>query len=267
MKKILLLALTMLMAVQLFAQNILATGVVKDDKGNIITGATVTEKGTTNSTLTSIDGSFQLQLVSGNEVVLTMSGYEKQTVEVGPDGKIPDIVLQKRVKRVQFGLKAGVDCNFFEYEYEGIYNEAVGIVSDPSLGYNGGVYMDLNFGRTFSFELGLQIYKRTLEPDETFTELDFVSLNIPYAVCKWRIGKRKQFFITWGPGIEVMLKKEDIFEPVALSLNFGVGYEFACGLGFRLTSKPWLDIPINSGNCESFGASAGCALSYRFGKR
>jgi len=270
MKQLLLLTFAMLLSIQIFAQNIVANGVVKDSDGNAIVGASVTEKGSTNSTLTFTDGTFQLNLIANDEITITRTGYEKLSVKVGPDGKIPDIVLRKKIKRVQFGVKAGVDCNIFGYEtetHEQFQNsEIVSIDSDPSLGYNGGVYMDLNFGRTFSFEFGLQIYKRTLK-GSNIPNTDFTSLNIPIAVCKWHMGKRKQFIINWGPGIEVMLKKDDAYAVIAYSINFGIGYEFASGFGFRLTSKPWVDIPINSTDCEGVGASVGCALSYRFGKR
>ncbi len=264
MKKIFLLAITMLMATQLFAQNIVAKGNVKDDKGNTIIGATITEKGVTNSTLTDANGNFQLSLTTGKEIVIDMKGYEKQVVKVGPNGEVPAIILNKGIKRVRFGVKGGVDYSYYKYEYNAEstnwYNGQDIVYNKDNISYNAGVYMDLNFSRTFSFEFGLQVYKR---------DKDFTSLNVPIAVCKWRMGSRKHFFICWGPGAEFLIQKpEGEFVPFALSLNLSVGYEFESGLGFRLTGKAALDNFYEETNITNkfVGecACGGAALTYRF---
>ncbi len=61
-------------------------GVVKDAKGEPIIGATVTEKGTQNATVTDIDGNYSIQ-VSSNRAVLVVSyiGYNTQEVRAGSD--------------------------------------------------------------------------------------------------------------------------------------------------------------------------------------
>ncbi|WP_121357562.1 SusC/RagA family TonB-linked outer membrane protein [Flavisolibacter nicotianae] len=66
-----------------FAYALTVTGKIVDDKGTPLGGATVTEKGTKNSTLTKSDGSFTLT-VSKNKAVLVISfvGYTQQEVTV-----------------------------------------------------------------------------------------------------------------------------------------------------------------------------------------
>lgn len=48
----------MLLPISLFAQQIAVQGVVKDQTGETVIGASVMEKGTTNGTITDIDGRF-----------------------------------------------------------------------------------------------------------------------------------------------------------------------------------------------------------------
>lgn len=66
------------------AQSVALTGIVKDVFGEGIIGANVVEKGTTNGTVTDLDGNFSLT-VSGEDAVLTISflGYITQDIKVG----------------------------------------------------------------------------------------------------------------------------------------------------------------------------------------
>lgn len=70
----------------LFAQNKTLTGVIKDDKGTPIIGANIVEKGTTNGTISDIDGNFTLSV--GDKAVLEVSyiGFKNQTVTVPSGG-------------------------------------------------------------------------------------------------------------------------------------------------------------------------------------
>lgn len=278
MKNILLLTFAMLLSLQLFAQNITVTGVVKDADGNVIVGATVTEKGTTNSTLTFLDGTFQLQLVSGNEITITMSGYEKQTVEVGPDGKVPDIVLQKNINRVNVGLKGGLDYVIPNYEMADGQNNNIELDFEPTHSVNAGFYMDINLSRTFAFEFGAQLFYKHMESKDAPVEVRITSLHIPIACCKWRPGdKKKQFIILLGHGVELTLQKEilvngstykdtDDFSNIMYALHFGFGYELKCGIGFLATAKVNLPFKEKNDITEEY-YSVGGALTYRFGKR
>lgn len=64
-------------------QNNTRSGIVRDQRGEPIIGANVTEKGTTNGTITDIDGNFTL--VVSSEAVLQISyiGYTSQEIKVG----------------------------------------------------------------------------------------------------------------------------------------------------------------------------------------
>ncbi|HYQ57791.1 MAG TPA: TonB-dependent receptor [Draconibacterium sp.] len=65
----------------LFAQTLEVSGIIKDDTGEPIVGATVVEKGTTNGAISNFNGEFQLT-VSGNDAVLqfTFIGFESQEI-------------------------------------------------------------------------------------------------------------------------------------------------------------------------------------------
>ncbi|WP_289005171.1 TonB-dependent receptor [uncultured Parabacteroides sp.] len=58
------------------------TGVVKDQNGEPVTGANVVEKGTTNGTITDIDGKFSLQIDDKAILQVSFIGYVDQTVAV-----------------------------------------------------------------------------------------------------------------------------------------------------------------------------------------
>ena len=63
------------------------TGTVSDDMGPII-GASVMEKGTSNGTVTDMDGRFQLSCSPGAVLVISYIGYMQQEVTVGSQGNI-----------------------------------------------------------------------------------------------------------------------------------------------------------------------------------
>lgn len=57
-----------------YAQNKTVTGVVRNDKGQPLQAATVTVKGSTNSTSTDVNGKFSIEVPAGS-AVLTNSSY------------------------------------------------------------------------------------------------------------------------------------------------------------------------------------------------
>jgi len=59
------------------------TGVIKDEKGDPIIGANVLEKGTTNGTITNIDGFFSLNIKEDATLHVTFIGFSEQDVIVG----------------------------------------------------------------------------------------------------------------------------------------------------------------------------------------
>jgi hypothetical protein len=82
-KKIQLLFLFTLIATNMMAQKTV-TGVIKDDAGITLPGVNIVLKGTTQGTITDIDGNYSI-LVPGNDVILHFSyiGMLDQDIQVG----------------------------------------------------------------------------------------------------------------------------------------------------------------------------------------
>ena len=85
MKNIIVLCLALIMSFQLMAQQRRVTGTVIDSNDqSAMIGANIMEKGTTNGTVTDIDGRFSLNLTSNNPVLVISSiGYRTMEVIVG----------------------------------------------------------------------------------------------------------------------------------------------------------------------------------------
>ena len=76
--------------INVFNKNIVAqqtkkriTGVVKDPEGNAIIGANVVEKGTTNGTITDLDGKYVMEVSSNATLEFSYIGYMTQLQPVG----------------------------------------------------------------------------------------------------------------------------------------------------------------------------------------
>lgn len=71
-------------SVALFAQKSTISGVIKDDQGFTVPGATILEKGTTNGTTSDMDGNYSLEVTQGEGLVLVFSfiGFETQEILV-----------------------------------------------------------------------------------------------------------------------------------------------------------------------------------------
>lgn len=65
-----------------YAQRISISGTIKDKTGEPLIGVNITERGTTNGTVTNIDGQFNLQVGSDATIVVSFIGYESQTIKV-----------------------------------------------------------------------------------------------------------------------------------------------------------------------------------------
>ena len=72
----------MLLPMCMFAQQITVQGVVKDQTGETVIGASVMEKGTTNGAITGIDGDFSLNMSPNGTLVVSFVGYKTQEVQV-----------------------------------------------------------------------------------------------------------------------------------------------------------------------------------------
>ena len=81
--------------INVFNKNIVAqqtkkriTGVVKDPEGNAIIGANVVEKGTTNGTITDLDGKYVMEVSSNATLEFSYIGYMTQLQPVGGKNEI-----------------------------------------------------------------------------------------------------------------------------------------------------------------------------------
>ena len=78
------LLLVLCFPVQLFAQQIQVNGNVQDAQGEPIIGANVVVKGTTNGTITDLDGNFQLTTDADVMLVVSFVGYQTQELPAQP---------------------------------------------------------------------------------------------------------------------------------------------------------------------------------------
>lgn len=69
------------------------TGTITDENGDLIIGASIQEKGTTNGTISDIDGIYSLTVrPEATDLVVSYTGFEEQTITIGASN-ILDIVL------------------------------------------------------------------------------------------------------------------------------------------------------------------------------
>lgn len=91
---------------QLQAQSI--TGVVVDARGEVVIGASILEKGTTNGTITDIDGKFSLNVKSGATLVVSYVGFKTQEIKATKSMKIvlvEDSELLQEIVVVGYGTQ------------------------------------------------------------------------------------------------------------------------------------------------------------------
>ena len=81
-KNILLLMLCLLGSIGAMAQTKPITGTVTDALGETVIGASVVEVGTTNGTITDIDGKFTLNMNPNGKIRVSFVGYETQTIDL-----------------------------------------------------------------------------------------------------------------------------------------------------------------------------------------
>ena len=92
-------------------QGVTVKGVVKDAKGEPIIGATVTEKGTKNATVTDFDGNYSLNVANRNAtLVITYIGFNTQEVKAGSDVTLQeDNALLNEVVVIGYGTQRKAD--------------------------------------------------------------------------------------------------------------------------------------------------------------
>lgn len=70
------------------------TGIIKDQSGEPVIGANIVEKGTTNGTITDIDGEYSLEVGSNSILVVSYIGYITQEIPVGKNNTL-DVLLRE----------------------------------------------------------------------------------------------------------------------------------------------------------------------------
>ncbi|QGY47825.1 SusC/RagA family TonB-linked outer membrane protein [Maribellus comscasis] len=83
----------MISVISSFAQKIEVTGIIKGMDGNFIPGATIVEKGTTNGTVSNVDGEFSFNVEPDATLVVSFVGMLKQEIPVGDQRRF-EIALQ-----------------------------------------------------------------------------------------------------------------------------------------------------------------------------
>ncbi|MEG1586861.1 MAG: TonB-dependent receptor, partial [Bacteroidales bacterium] len=85
--------LIVFISISIAAQNFTVSGVVKDEAGEPVIGASVLEKGTKNGTVTNYDGEFSLDVSGKHPLVISYIGMKSQEVDL-KNRKTVQVVLQ-----------------------------------------------------------------------------------------------------------------------------------------------------------------------------
>lgn len=115
MKTIYILLLFFFSSMQLFAQERVITGIVTDETGAGLPGATVVLKGTTKGTVTDVDGKYQISVPqTGGTIQVSFVGYASQEKEIGTASTIdvsltPDVKSLNEVVVVGYGVQKKSD--------------------------------------------------------------------------------------------------------------------------------------------------------------
>ena len=98
MKKRILLFFCILISPILFAQPKTVTGVIKGPAGETLPGVNIVEKGTTNGTVTNLDGEFSLSL-TGNAptIIISFVGYVTEEIDVTNKQQVSVILTEELV--------------------------------------------------------------------------------------------------------------------------------------------------------------------------
>lgn len=87
------------MTIDVVEQQKKVSGVVVDERGQPVTGANVIEKGTTNGTITDINGGFSLEVSPYAILQISFIGYNSQNIPIG-DGKNLRVVLTEDSRKI-----------------------------------------------------------------------------------------------------------------------------------------------------------------------
>ncbi|MDM8307363.1 MULTISPECIES: TonB-dependent receptor [Bacteroidaceae] len=110
MKRSIFVVLCLCFTMHVFSQNLTIKGVVLDETGQSVIGATVLEEGTENGTITNLDGEFFLTVAKGKSLVISYIGFETQRIRVVNEKQLKIILhedseLLDEVVVVGYGVK------------------------------------------------------------------------------------------------------------------------------------------------------------------
>ena len=95
MRRLLLMGLFLLMIpFALYAQNIQVTGTVLDANNEPLPGVNVVQTGTTNGTITDLDGKYSLSVPSDATLTFSYIGFTNHVENVNGRTNIPPVVLE-----------------------------------------------------------------------------------------------------------------------------------------------------------------------------
>lgn len=87
-------------ASSLQADKFKVSGIVKDATGEPVIGASVVEKGTTNGTVTDLDGNFNLSVASNSTIVISFIGYSDQEFHISKDNMVLNVNLKEDTEMI-----------------------------------------------------------------------------------------------------------------------------------------------------------------------
>ena len=87
-------------ASSLQADKFKVSGIVKDATGEPVIGASVVEKGTTNGTVTDLDGNFNLSVASNSTIVISFIGYSDQEFHISKDNMALNVNLKEDTEMI-----------------------------------------------------------------------------------------------------------------------------------------------------------------------
>ncbi|MFA6871994.1 MAG: TonB-dependent receptor [Bacteroidaceae bacterium] len=167
LRKVLPLLLGLFLSVNAFAQQITVSGNVQDKSGETVIGANVTVKGTTNGTITDLDGNFKFLAPKNATLTISFVGYATQEVKAGQNLKIvleDDAILLEGTVIIGYGsmkksdlsgsvvsVKADVNKGAITSPQELLQGQVSGLFVQPSSGGPGeGVTMRIRGGASLN---------------------------------------------------------------------------------------------------------------------
>ena len=154
MKSLAILALSISTAVAAFAQNVTVTGRVVDEQDEPMIAAGVMQKGTTNGTITDLDGQFRLVVPKGATVVFSTIGYLQEERVIDQDMTLeikmtPDTQMIEETVVVGYGIqkKSDVTGSISQVKSEDIQNRTITSPESALQGKTAGVQVFSNSAR------------------------------------------------------------------------------------------------------------------------